>query len=314
MYDMERVFAILFLFLSVGGAFAAPVGRASRYVNPQSYTYMYPYLNNQMRTELNPGTTVSATNNPIDVIVRTTPMSEPRRVVPRSSKSSTTARVATAPAPQNTARRVVQRPTNAPVTQTNNAATRSAGRLESNALVRTEEITTTVDITSIGGGSSSRCMADYINCMNMYCMRENTAYNRCYCSARLSQIDAEYQPQLENMVTQILKFQNTGEWSDEEMNEYWMDKIGKYIGENSWIKLDEALNITWPSPDERARGNAAFMTGHEYCVAHLRSCGYMAQNLRDAYRSQISRDCKKYENSLMLLRNAAASMLEHYSN
>ena len=312
---MERVLAFLCSVLFIGAAVAAPAGRASRYVNPRSYAYMYPYLNNQMRTELNPGTTVSMVNNPVDVIVRTTPMSEPRRVVPRTSKvSPTTARTATTSTTQSIPRRVVQRPTNSQIANTNRAATRSAGRFDSDTVTRTEDTTITADITTVSGGSSSRCMADYINCMNMYCMRENTAYNRCYCSARLSQIDAEYQPQIENMVIQILKLRSTSEWSDEEMNEYWMDKIGKYIGENSWIKLDEALNITWPTPDERTRGNAAFMTGHEYCVAHLRACGYMAQNLRDAYRSQISRDCKRYENSLMLLRNAAASMLEHYSN
>ncbi len=314
---MERILVFLFAFLFIGNAYSATTGRVSpsRYVNPQSYAYMYPYLNNQMRTELNPGTTVSQTNNPVDVIVRTTPMSEPRRVVPRTQKTETTnARIATNNN-QTNARRVVARATRAPQgSQNTPAATRSAGRTESETSNRSTQTNDTTTNTNQNWVSSARCMADYINCMNMYCLHEGTKYNRCYCSSRLAQIDAEYQPQIENMVIQILKLRGNGQWSDEEMNEYWMDRVGNYVGENSWTRLDEALNIDWPSPDERARGAAAFMTGHEYCVQHLRACAYMAQNLRDAYRSQISRDCKAYENSLMQIRNVAASMIEHYSD
>jgi len=324
---MKRIALYIIFGVCLAGTAATaavrPVTSMSRYVNPQSYAYMYPYLNNQMRTELNPGTTVSMVNNPVDVIVRTTPMSQPRRVVPRPARTtSTDARAATgtvgatapAPATQNTARRVVPRSANVTQSSQNRAANRSGTRIDSNTSSRVDNITTTVTTTTDGGVSTTRCMADYINCMNGYCARENTAYNRCYCSAKLSQIDSEYQPQIEGMVMQILTLRGTGEWSADEMNEYWMEKIGQYVGENSWIKLDNALNINWPTPDERVRGNAAFTIGHEYCVAHLRACGYMAQNLRDAYRSQISRDCTKYENSLMLIRNAAASMIEHYSN
>lgn len=268
-----------------------------------------------MRTELNPGTTVSQTNNPVDVIVRTTPLSEPRRVVPRTQKTETTnARTATNDGANGT-RRVIARTARAPQElQSITAATRSAGRNESETSNRSTQTNDTTTNTNQNWVSSARCMADYINCMNMYCLHEGTKYNRCYCSSRLAQIDSEYQPQIENMVIQILKLRGNGQWSDEEMNEYWMNRVGNYVGENSWTRLDEALTIDWPSPDERARGVAAFMTGHEYCVQHLRACAHMAQNLRDAYRSQISRDCSAYENSLMLIRNAAASMIEHYSD
>jgi hypothetical protein len=313
---MERFFAfLLFAILFIVPAFAAPTGRASRYIDSQSYAYMYPYLNNKMRTELNPGTTVSQSNNPIDVIVKTTPMSEPRRVVARTAKTATTnARAATTQIDSNIARRVVQRPINNQYTGQNSTAIRSTTRNDSNASNRSTQNTTNTIYSAQDSVSSARCMADYTNCMNMYCLHEDSKYNRCYCSSKLSQIDAEYQPQIENMIIQILTLRGNGQWSDEEMNEYWMERIGNYAGENSWIKLDEALSIDWPTPDDRVRGAAAFMTGHEYCVQHLRACSYMAQNLRDAYRSLIARDCSAYENSLMLIRNAARSVIEHYSD
>ena len=50
---------------------------------PYNYNYMYPYLNNQMRTNLNPGTINSQSQNPINAVVKTQKLSGTRRVVPR---------------------------------------------------------------------------------------------------------------------------------------------------------------------------------------------------------------------------------------
>ena len=73
-----------------------------------NYNYMYPYMNNQMRTNLNPGITPSQNSNLIDTVVKTTPLSTARRVVPRAAK---TARVGTTSATSTTqsSRRVVAR-------------------------------------------------------------------------------------------------------------------------------------------------------------------------------------------------------------
>ena len=148
--------------------------------------------------------------------------------------------------------------------------------------------------------------------MNRYCLREDTAYNRCYCSAKLSQIDANYQPTIDSLIKQILELQNNGSWSATEMNEYWESRISIYTGDNSWKNLDNLLDIDWASMESRVRGQNAFATGHEYCVQHLQGCFYMASNLRDAYRSQINTDCASYEKSLQRLKNAAESILQAY--
>lgn len=148
--------------------------------------------------------------------------------------------------------------------------------------------------------------------MNGYCERENTKYNRCYCSAKLAQIDSEYQPAIDKLIKEILTLQGTNHWTEEEMNEYWMETIGKYTGDNSWTNLENALDIDWADTESRVRGQQAFAIGHQYCVQHLRGCYYMAANLRDAYRSEIARDCATYESSLQKLKNAAESIVESY--
>ena len=323
---MERIFAFLCTVLFVFNAIAAPKvpspGRVSRYVDPQSYAYMYPYLNNKMRTELNPGVTVNQMNNPIDVVVKTTPMAAPRRVVSRTQKNATTntkttnttpARSATISSPSaNTPRRVVPRngtnTTARAATRGTSVVARTTRRDDGNT--QTAGNTTIVTSESV---SSTRCLADYMACMDGYCVRENTAYNRCYCSAKLSQIDSQYQPEINDMFIQIINLMGGGQWTSEEMNEYWMGLVGNYAGENSWVNLDNALNIDWPTPDERTRGQNAFLTGHQYCVQHLRACSYMSSNMRDAYRSQISRDCNTYEKSMQKIQNAAAALIEYYS-
>lgn len=299
---------------------AAP-GRLSQYVDPQSYAYMYPYLSNQMRTELNPGTSVNQVNNPVDVIVRTEKMSAPRRVVPRSRRATTqssarvtpvanTARAATNNGGANTSqRRVVARQSaNSARVATNNGGARAAVK----QIARTGGTLTTT--TTNTGVSYNRCIADYTACMDGYCARENTAYNRCYCSAKLAQIDAQYQNKISDLVTQLIQMQSgtIPFWTAEEMNEYWMETIGNYVGTNSWLDLENALNIEWPSPEERMRGQQVFLTGHQYCSQHLRACAPMASNMRDAYRSQIGRDCATYEATLGKIQNAAETVIENY--
>lgn len=313
----------ILLSLCVACAFSANAmaakGQLSKYIDPESYAYMYPYMSNKMRTSLNPGTTVGQTNNPIDVVVRTKRMSEPRRVVPRSTRSSAKTSSNTNAATPATRRVVARSAANVARAATSSQGTRrvvargsnrNATRTDPNSNVRTAGNTVTINNEGV---SSSRCLADYTECMNLYCKREDMAYNRCYCSSKLAQIDAKHQTKISNMITQIIRLMGGGQWTEEEMNEYWMEHIGQYVGENSWVNLDNALNIEWPTTDERISGQNAFLTGHEYCVQHLRACAPMASNLRDAYRSKISRDCDTYERTLIKIENAAESLIEHYS-
>ena len=341
MYIMARgIFIFIALVLATVGADAASVrgvstatrnGRAtatSQTANPASgytYNYMYPYLNNQMRTALNPGVTTSQSTSPINAVVRTEQLSSPRRVVARSAKKGTTTNTT---APAQVARRVVARPNTARVATNNDdvyrptnirdntqyrddAVTTDAPRGRLNESQRNAAVLTPYPETRVV--SSARCLADYTECMDSYCVREDTAYNRCFCSAKLAQIDATYQPAIESLVNQIVSLKyGSPSWSDAEMNEYWMNTIGKYTGDNSWQKLDDLLNIDWSTMENRTRGQNAFATGHEYCVQHIQGCFYMASNLRDAYRSRISTDCATYESSLQKLKNAAESVIEAY--
>ena len=333
---------------------------ASDYVSENTYNNLYPYMNNTMRTNLNPGTTPSQSSAPINVLTRTktTNSTTTRNVVPRSASTTSSARSATTSgttsantarvassgntstrnvSPRKTststarsatstttarsgvpattsARRVVARSgtTSSGVTQV--ASARSTNRYDGNTSTARQETssiynTTTTNNTSV---SSARCMSDYTECMNDYCQREDTEYNRCYCSAKLAQIDAQYKPEIDRLIKEILTIKNTNYWTDAEMNEYWMEKIGQYTGTNSWENLDNALNIEWPDSDSQVRGQQAFAIGHSYCVQHLQNCAYMQTNLRDAYRSEIARDCATYESSLQRLKNAAESIVESY--
>lgn len=313
----KRILCFLAFFTLFAHADAATRDAQLTNTTGYNYNYMYPYMNNQMRTNLNPGITPSQNSNLIDTVVKTTPLSTSRRVVPRAAKTArvatntaTTARTGTTSA--QSSRRVVARRGNLRGNETqtiiqNNSTNRGIPTSYTNSTTTTPQTTTTERV------SSTRCLSDYTECMNMYCQREDTKYNRCYCSAKLAQIDSEYQPAIDNLIKQILTLQSTNNWTEEEMNEYWMSTVGKYSNENSWTNLDNALNIDWSNMESRVRGQNAFATGHEYCVQHLRGCFYMAGNLRDAYRSEIARDCATYEQSLQKLKNAAESIVESYS-
>ena len=150
--------------------------------------------------------------------------------------------------------------------------------------------------------------------MNSYCVRNDTPYNRCFCSSKLSQIESTYEPSIDSLVKRIIRAKDTSTWTDAEMSEYWNEKIGQYVGENTWEKLDDALNIDWPNADLRMQGQNAYLTGHQYCINHLKNCAYAAPNMRDVYRSEIARDCAAYEKSLDRLKTALEMALETYQN
>lgn len=282
-----------------------------------NYNYMYPYMTNKMRTNLNPGVTNSHSQNPINTVVRTSNLGTPRRVVPRKSygtnRASVSHNTAAIPTPthhsipkSNDSRRVVARSgTQTKKMQPIRADKSFTQRTATNAAMNTPE-------SDSARVSSVRCLTDYTECMNDYCERENTAYNRCYCSSKLAQIDSLYQPKINNLINKILTIKQHNYWTEDEMNEYWMNAIGKYRGENSWTNLDNALNIDWANTESRVRGQNAFTTGHEYCIQHLRGCSYMTSNLRDAYRSEIIRDCNTYEQRLQDIQNVAESIIGTY--
>lgn len=224
-----------------------------------------------------------------------------RRIVPRNNK--TTARVAanTNSNPRVSDGRSVQTVSarQTPVANRNSNTVRTA----SSGSVTNERV------------SSQRCFADYKECMEMYCQREDTAYNRCYCSAKLSQIDSKYQKKIDDLIQQIIKLQyNNPDTTSEEIKEYWDQTIGVYTHTNPWVDIENALNIEWPDSQSRIRGQQAFNTGHDYCVRNLRACYYMASNMRDAYKSEIARDCEAYEKTLQKIQNAAESVVESYKN
>ena len=337
-----KIFLILTALVFVAQIALAATSPAN-YMSANSYNNLYPYMNNTMRTSLNPGTTPSQSNAQINVLTRTKQATNTtaRKVVPRTATTQTAARsatnnTATRSASATTATNAVSNARVAVSTATaarNNTATTSARRVvarsgtTSNTMQAAATRTSRGDVSTYANQNatgvityddstetipSSRCMADYIECMNGYCERENAAYNRCYCSTKLAQIDSQYQSEIDRLIKEIIVAQSTNHWTDEEMNEYWMDTIGKYTGDNSWVNLENALNIDWSSTESRVRGQQAFATGHSYCVQHLKGCAYMATNLRDAYRSEIARDCSTYESSLKKIKNAAESILEAY--
>ena len=323
---MRRIFAcFIALFCAAHDAGAATRDAQLTNTTGYNYNYMYPYMNNQMRTNLNPGVTTSQSLSPINTVVKTTKMGADRRVVPRpqpASRTATTtqrrttqqitparaARVGVMPSANTTGRRVVAR---SGVSGTPARARNTTKRTNNNETYYNNQKKYYSE--SSERMSSARCLADYTKCMNSYCERANTAYNRCYCSSKLSQIDAKYQNKIDSLITQIMTLKSANQWSDSEMNEYWMDNVGKYYGDNSWTNIDNALSgINWTDLDSRVRGQNAFATGHQYCSQHLTGCYYMATNLRDAYRSEISHDCATYEQYLYTIQSAAESIVESY--
>jgi len=291
-------FFFIGLVFIVSNAMAVDNYIPKRFSTVTSHDDTYPYRLNNTKTNTNAKDISAATE---------------RRAVVSRSKANTTARATTNTTTQP--RRVVQRSNTMARAATNNSVM-NARVATTPVRVRNANSTrsTTTTYTTSEKPSSQRCMADYKECMEDYCRREDTAYNRCYCSAKLAQIDAKYQNKIDMLIQQIIRLQYKSSATSEEIQEYWDQTVAAQTGDNPWVNIDNALNIEWADTQSRVRGQNAFNTGHQYCSQHLRACYYMASNLRDAYKSEIARDCETYEKTLQKIQDAAESVIESYND
>ena len=296
-----------------------------RFNTVTSHSDVYPYVLNNANPNINKNTSSTNTGNNKS----SAPFGK-RNVVKRNTRARAATNVAGSDSRPD-ARRVVSRPNisvvrsaNNPGSQNNSVVRSVNNRNSQNVTVRSAEpvraratatgrVVNTSSTQSENRVSSQRCFSDYKECMEMYCKREDTAYNRCYCSAKLAQIDSKYQDKIDNLIQQITRLQyGDRSVTSDEIKEYWDQTVGVYTQTNPWVNIDNALNIDWADTQSRIRGQKAFNTGHEYCVQHLRSCYYMANNLRDSYKSEIARDCATYEKGLQKIQEAAESVIESY--
>ena len=297
----KRIFGFIALLFVAVDAYAVNNYIPKKFNTVTSYNDVYPYRLNNTKTNTDAKDISAATTR--------------RAVVPRSTTNAVrTATNTTSAQP----RRVVQRSNNARVRAANNNTAVNARAATASMRVRdTNTARTTTPMyynTTTERPSSQRCMADYKECMEDYCKREDTAYNRCYCSAKLAQIDAKYQNKIDELIQKIIRLKYNTNATSDEIKEYWDQTVGKQTGDNPWVNIDNALNIEWADAQSRIRGQNAFNTGHQYCSQHLRACYYMASNLRDAYKSEIARDCETYEKSLQRIKDAAESVIESYND
>ena len=335
---------------------------ASNYVTPYNYNLMQPFMNNNMRTQLNPGASPGAQNsaevysqiipqagyapvsafatnqnpgqnnakrrvvaryaagstgnvaaaNPVDARGTTGTSAPQQRVIPRINANVARAASGNAAVPLSAARSGTMPTGAAPPasSQVRNVVARGARR----DTTYDARVTGTMHVVQayepVSGVTSERCLADYTECMDSYCQRPEMLYDRCYCSPRLAQIDAEFQPAIWDLTEQLVIIKNGGDnMSRAELEEYWQNTFGDFTGENSLANLNSALDIDWASTESRVQGQHAFVTGHEWCVQHTQGCYYMAENLRGIYRSKIARDCNTYETYLSRLKTAAEALI-----
>jgi hypothetical protein len=319
----KKFFAFLISVFFCGSVMAAGRAIPDKFINKALYENIYPSTINQTKNDekfpIIQSTNKKNSNN----------LFGKRGVVKRTNNAARAANNA-AYATTNTKRNVVPRTKNVARSAntentvkiigtqraTSDRKVAARGNQNTNSARSARLIRNTTNNTSVqqSAVTSQRCFADYKTCMDSYCDRSNTAYDRCYCSAKLAQIDSKYKNKIDSLIQQIIKLKYNADATDEEIKTYWDETVGVYTGTNPWVNLDNALNIDWADTETRFRGQNAFTAGHTYCVNHLRACSYMASNLRDAYKSEIERDCASYEKSLERIQMAAESVIETYND
>lgn len=252
--------------------------RAADFVSTNNYQYMRPYMTYGMSQQLSPTNRVASATGT-------------RKITPRSGGAVARAGTVSPTNPAPAARRVTPRP-NQPMTAVRAAAnnantamtTARAGRVVGAAGVapsgqvnnRGRVAATAAEVGSGPDVSISNCMSEYKKCMDSYCSRPNTKYDRCYCSPRLSQLDAQFQPKIEETQRRLIALSIGGKNID-------------------FSSVSEGIEFDWASAENRVQGQDAFLTGSRVCNERLRPCFSIANQLQNLYRSEMNRDCQRYE-------------------
>lgn len=351
MGSMHKIFAekICGFFICVSAIMATGAANSayapSNYIYQPTYNTMQPFMNDTMRMALRSDgadnspdqagvfsrSAVGAGDTPVSQFVRQnsgTAKPNARRVVSRNAINTNTSAQPRAVVARGavTARSGVALPQSQPFISNARASVSPTISLNRKVAPRASRTSTTSDsgrttstetlnVVAQDSVSASQCLADYKSCMDGYCQRKNTIYNRCYCGADLARIETTLRPQVEEVLRQLMIIKNGGipssGMTNAELEELWQDTFYQYTGTNDMASLNSAMNIEWPDEASNMRGQNAFAMGHEYCVQHLRGCFYMARNLRDSYRSDIARDCTSYETYLNKLKLAGEAVISH---
>ncbi len=321
----------------------------SNFIYQPTYNTMQPFMNDTMRMALKSDSAdnspdnvsvfsraaVASGNTPASQLVRQTPTnadgSKSRQVVARSatnrnlsgqprkvvSRGGNAARSGVA-LPQSQAFLSSGRASSPAISLNRKVSARASSRVDTTSDSGRTPSTETLKVVAQDSVGAAQCLADYKSCMDGYCQRASTAYNRCYCGADLTRIETTLRPQVEEILRQLMIIKNGGipssGMTNAELEEFWQDTFFQYTGTNDMASLNAALNIEWPDEASNMRGQTAFSMGHEYCVQHLRGCFYMSSNLRDSYKSDIARDCTKYENYLNKIKLAGEYVISQVGN
>ena len=326
----RRLFLVFCVF--IGPAFGAVDTNAM--LTPAQYSMMEPYLKPAMRERLRPqdaqhmrGARPSFVREASSASVM--PLSNfagragtgtavpKRRVVARSAARARAAVaapvVASATNPATTSARAAATQATASGGQRRVVARAGLRADGSSAQQRNAAATPSVKAPYAGDMTPEQCLAAYSQCMDGYCHRPTVRYDRCYCSAKLQQLDGEYRPAIDELIRRIMILKNGGEipngMTQEEINEYWKQTFG---GSTAMADLDDALNISWAGMESSVRGQNAFIAGDNYCKQNLLGCAYMADNLKAMYRTTIGQDCKRYETFLQKMKYAAEQVVGQF--
>ncbi|MCL2629295.1 MAG: hypothetical protein FWD33_01190 [Alphaproteobacteria bacterium] len=260
------------------------------FVSINNFQYMRPYMTPNMARELSPTNRAAS---------QAAGQAGQRRVSQRPGNPNIARSAAVAPNnhPQTVNRRVNARPNNpnlnAARAATNNASVamnqaRSGVMQPTHQTGRARETparaaVNTAPAEPVATVSMAQCMSEYRTCMDSYCLRQNTQWGRCFCSARLSQLEAEFQPQIERAQRTLIAVSISGKNADLS---------------DAALTAGMSIQFDWAGNANAIRGQDAFIMGSQVCSARLRACSTVANQLVNLYRSEMNRDCQRYENIL----------------
>ena len=147
--------------------------------------------------------------------------------------------------------------------------------------------------------SSSSCRDAYRECMDNFCLLDESQGERCACSDNINRAKnkikevLEIQAEADKLFTEGVEREQLGAKARLVFTDKTNKSTGKKISFTAWLNGDSD-NEEDVGEDEEI-GDSLYVMAAEFCASELASCGSKAEMEETLYTRMIVQDCKSYD-------------------
>ena len=157
-------------------------------------------------------------------------------------------------------------------------------------------------VVEVDSGSAADCRESYRECMDNFCLLDESQGERCACSDNIDRAKSklkevlDIQAEADKLFSEGVEREKLGAKASLVFNENTTGN-SKVSGKTfmSWLSGEEGEEDDGEVGEDAEIGDALYEMAAKYCEAELKSCGDKAEMEQMLYSRMVTQDCKNYD-------------------